>query len=94
MRTLSWLFGSMSAAFLVAGCLLLLQPNTAHAGVISNCSDCNCCCAINNGNPAGCPGLGCGGVVTCAGGGTAGPCSGTFGASCDCSVSGIFCVCS
>jgi hypothetical protein len=92
MKTLSWLCGSMAIAFLVAGSLLLLQPNMAQAGLFDNCSDCNCVCAINNTNPSGCPGLGCGG--------TYGPpicpatvtCSSLFG-TCDCFWTGSQCDC-
>jgi hypothetical protein len=71
MRTLSWLCGSMAVAFVVASCLLLLQPNTAQAGLLNDCSNCNCACSINNNNSGGCPGLGC---------------TGTFGPNADCPV--------
>lgn len=82
MRCLSWLFGSMSVAFLVAGCLLLLQPGTAKAGLFGNCSDCVSACRINDGNPGGCANLYCTGANV---GGKTISCSGPLGGNCDCS---------
>jgi hypothetical protein len=58
MKGLSWLFGSMSVAFLCAGLLLLLQPAPAQAAGLKECLPCTCMCSINNKNEKGCPGLG------------------------------------
>ncbi len=63
MKLLSWLFGSMSLASLLAGVLLLLHPNPTQAGQTVPCPNCTYMCtfitsqSLCNGKN-GCPGGG------------------------------------
>lgn len=73
MKLLSWLCGSMSVAFLMAGFLLLVQPKAAQAAGAAPCINCTADCKDCN-TAAKC-------TVTahsCTGGGVC-------GASCTCS---------
>lgn len=75
MRILSWLFGSLSVAFLVAGCLLFLQPTTAHAATVP-CGNCTSQCTFHGQAD-------CNGSTLCPGN-EQNQCTKTFG-SCECS---------
>jgi hypothetical protein len=77
MKTLSCLLGSMSVAFFMAGCLLFLQPNMAHAAQEAPCGNCTAQCTLLQQSD-------CTGKLNCQGNGTI-QCT-KKGGTCGCSV--------